>query len=79
MVAMLFIVYNTFEFRAGKSEIPPPDIRRISAGYPPDIHRISAGYPPDIRRISAGGRKDLIRVLTNENRALLLANGRRAC
>ena len=49
-------------------------IRNPPAGYPPDIHRISAGYPPDIRRISAGGRKDLIRVLTNENRALLLAN-----
>ena len=43
---------------AGKLEIPPPDIRRISTGYPPDFRRISAGYPensgylPDIRRIS---------------------------
>ena len=40
---------------AGKLEIPPPDIHRISAGYPadirkiPDIRRISAGYPADIR------------------------------
>ena len=31
---------------AGKSETPPPDIRRISTGYPPEGGRISSGFLP---------------------------------
>jgi len=31
---------------AGKLEIPPPDIRRISTGYPPDIRRREEGSHP---------------------------------